>query len=276
MEVGVIGLGQIGGGVAQCLARADLLHAVYDIRPEAAAAIGGLPAPSATPAAVALDSDVVLIAVVDAAQTRAVLEGPDGILATARRGLIVVLLATVSLEDLGRLRATCAAAGVPLIDSGVAGGPRAADKGIVCLVGAEDEDLARALPALEGFARRVIHMGPPDAGMAAKIARNAIAMGCLRAGYEGAILAKAYGIDVKLLAEVIDETADSGIGPLMFLRRAADPASDAGEARFREAMRKVMVKDIEAGIALGRARQITLPLLDLAHGSSRQLSGLEP
>ena len=83
---------------------------------------------------------VVIVAVVDAAQTIAVLSGPDGVLAAARSDLAVVLLATVALDDLARLRALTDAAGVALIDSGVVGGLRARENGLICLVGAQDAD----------------------------------------------------------------------------------------------------------------------------------------
>ena len=87
------------------------------------------------------------------------LGGPNGVLAAARPGLNVVLLSTVSLKDLREIRALTDAAGVGLVDSGVTGGPKARENGLICLVGGEDSVLAEVRPVLDGFARSVAHDG---------------------------------------------------------------------------------------------------------------------
>jgi len=63
LRAGVVGLGMIGGGVAVSLANSGRpAAAVYDVRPEAADGLEGVPAPVGSPAAVAKASDVVLVA----------------------------------------------------------------------------------------------------------------------------------------------------------------------------------------------------------------------
>ena len=271
---GVIGLGQIGGGVALCLARAGLLQAVYDIRPDAGKDLRGQATIAGSPAELARKCDVIIVAVVSAEQTIDVLSGPDGVLAGAHPRSSVVLLATVGLGDLARIRAVTDTAGVPLIDCGVAGGPKSAENGIICLVGAEPEQLTRVRPVLDGFARYVAHMGGPGAGMAAKIVRNTIAVGCLRAGYEGAALAKAAGVDLAKIIQIIDDTADAGIGPLMLMGRPGDPSTDPAEARYRQSIHAQMVKDIQAALELGAMTEVGLPLLELTTKTSREVVGI--
>ena len=273
-KAGVIGLGQIGGGVAICLARAGVLTAVYDVRPDAAAKLEGVPAVAASPAEVTRACDVVLIAVVDAKQVRDVLTGTDGVLSQARPGLNVVLLATVSLKDLAGLRKLTDAAGVGLVDCGVTGGPAAARNGLVCLVGADDTLLEAVRPTLEAFALQVAHMGPPGAGMAAKIARNVIVYTTWRAGYEGARLASAAGVDVRKLAAAIDASATNVGGPTMWMSRA-DPATDAGEHALREATLGLLDKDLAAALDLAASLDIDLPMAVLAKKSARTIMGIE-
>ena len=89
---------------------------------------------------------------------------------------------------------------------------RPADDGQQC--GGDEQTLARVRPVLDGFARDVAVMGGPGAGMAAKIARNVIVYGCLRAGYEGAALARAAGVEVSRLARVVEDSADAVGGPM--------------------------------------------------------------
>jgi 3-hydroxyisobutyrate dehydrogenase len=273
---GVIGLGAIGGGVAICLARSGHLKAVYDIRKDASATLTGVPEVAASPAEVARQCDVVLIAVIDAKQTRDVLTGPEGVLSRARPGLNVVLLSTVSLEDLKGIRALTQAAGVGLVDSGVTGGINAARNGLVCLVGADDAAYSQVKAVLEGFAKTVVHMGGPGAGMAAKIARNVIVYGTLRAGYEGVLLAKAAGVDVRKLVAAVEASSESVGGPLMLLGREADPATDAAERKLRESVCVLLDKDLDAALELAKSVGASLPLAELARRTDRSVMGLEP
>jgi len=272
-RAGVVGLGMIGSGVALCLARAGMLEAVYDVRAEASDGLEGVPPVAATPAALAERCDTILIAVVSAEQTFDVLGGPDGILARSRPGMNIVLLATVSLDDLEEIRTRTNAAGVGLVDCGVTGGPRVRENGLVCMVGADDVTLAQVRPVLDGFARSVEHMGAPGAGMAAKIARNIIVYGCLRAGYEASAVARAAGVSVAQLARIVESSNDSVGGPMMVMGRPADPRSDPAEARTREGLRSLMVKDLDAALALGERLGLTLPLVELTRRTDREVSG---
>ena len=274
-KAGVIGLGVIGSGVALCLARAGILTAVYDVRKNAADELEGVPPVISSPRELAEKSDVVIIAVVSAEQTIDVLNGPDGVLAAARPDLNIVLVATVSLEALQKIRALTDAAGVGLIDCGVTGGQAARTNGLVCLVGATPERLAAVKPVLDGFAKSVAHMGGPNAGMAAKIARNVVVYGCLRAGYEGASLARAAGVDVRQLAQVIEDSSDGVGGPMMLMGRPGDPLTNPDEAKVREYVLGLMHKDLDAALDLGKALHVSLPLVELTQATGRETAGLK-
>src|ERR1700761_196823 len=273
-KAGVIGLGAIGGGVAVCLARSGHLAAVYDIRPEVVKDLEGVPPVVASPAELARRVDVVLIAVVSAKQTIDALSGPDGVLAAARPGLNVVLLSTVSLNDLSEIRALTDAAGVGLVDSGVTGGPKAKENGLICLVGGDSAVVEAVRPVLDGFARSVAYMGGPGAGMAAKIARNVVVYGCLRAGYEAAILCRGAGVKVADLAKVIEESSDSVGGPMMLMGRPRDPLTDPSEARLREYVRGLMIKDLDAAQELAATLGVKLPLVELTLRTDRSVVGI--
>lgn len=274
-KAGVIGLGVIGSGVSLCLARAGLLGAVYDVRREAAEGLEGVPAVTASAAELARHCDVVLIAVVSAQQTIDVLSGPDGVLAAARPGLDVVLLATVSIQELDKIRALVESAGVGFVDCGVTGGQAARKNGLVCLVGADPAILARVKPLLDGFAKSVAHMGGPGAGMAAKIARNVVVFGCLRAGYEGAALARAAGVDVQQLTRVIEDSSDGVGGPMMLMGRPGDPMTDPEEHKLREYVLHLMNKDLDAALDLGKSVNVALPLIELTRKTDRVVTGLD-
>lgn len=272
-KAGVIGLGAIGSGVALCLARSGQLAAVYDVRGDAADGLEGVPGLSLTPAAVAEAADIVIIAVVSAQQTIDVLSGPDGILAKARPGLTVILVATVAMEALKQIRALTDAASVALVDCGVTGGQQARNKGLVCLVGGKADDIERARPVIEGFAKDMAVMGGPGAGMAAKIARNVVVFGCLRAGYEAAVLCRNSGVDIGQLNEMIAASAEGVGGPMMLMVRD-DPFASEQEAAVRENVRTLMIKDLDAAIDLADGFGVTLPLIELTKKTDRAVVGL--
>jgi 3-hydroxyisobutyrate dehydrogenase-like beta-hydroxyacid dehydrogenase len=276
LQAGVIGLGQIGGGVAVCLARAGRLAAVYDVYPEVAAKLEGVPACVSSPAELASSCDVVIIAVVSAEQVRDALSGPDGLLSGARDDLTVVLMSTVSLPDLHSLSELAGAAGVKLVDCGVTGGPAAARKGLVCLVGADDADYQRVLPVLEDCSQTVVRMGGPAAGMAAKVARNVLVYGTYHAAYEAAKLAESAGVDLATLAAAIDASAASMGSPMAF-QLPLDPVQTGGrdEKLLRQATAEIMRKDLAAATELARALDIELQTPAGALGDYKGIFGLE-
>jgi 3-hydroxyisobutyrate dehydrogenase-like beta-hydroxyacid dehydrogenase len=261
-RAGVIGLGMIGAGVAVSLARRGRIPTVYDIRPDAADNLPGVPAPAGSPAEVARDSDVVLVAVVDADQARTVLNADDGVLAGAHPGLIVVLLSTVAVPVVHELARSCAAAGVALLDCGVTPGEQAAHNGLVAILGGDEATVAAAMPVLSDFAKQVVHCGPLGAGMATKIARNVITYGSWRAVDEAATLAKAAGVDPQKLITVIEEADPYGTTLLSWLRNQEN-ASDQVRALVPQVTR-LMDKDLAAAQELAADLGVSVPLVDVA------------
>lgn len=274
---GVIGLGGIGGGVAQCLQRSGQLAAIFDVRSEAADKVPGAPPISASPRDLAKASDCVLIAVLNGQQTIDVLSGPDGILAAEKAGQTVILLSTISMADLKTAQDLCADADVKLIDCGVTNGSRSAENGLICLAGGSEANLAAAKPVFDGFAESVIHMGGPGAGMAAKIARNTTYFGCIRAGYEGAVIARNYGVDLNQMREALsgDPNAGGGLEGALAMALRPDPEGDEQETGVRHYFMGLMVKDLEVAVEEAARFGARLPMVELILDNAQSTSGLE-
>ena len=136
-----------------------------------------MPTALGSPGEVAARSDIVFISVVDAEQARAALEGADGILRAARRGLVVLVTATVPVRAIRDLAGSCASRGVALLDCGVNLGSRAADNGLLLFVGGPDDVLRRVRPVLDDVAQQVMHCGPLGAGMATKLGCQVVTAG---------------------------------------------------------------------------------------------------
>lgn len=262
LRAGVVGLGMIGGGVAVSLARRGRVPAVYDIRADAADGLAGVPEPLASAADVARASDVVLVAVVDAGQARAVLVAADGLLSGAHPGMTVVLLSTVAVPVVHELAGLCAKSGVALLDCGVTPGDKAAENGMVAILGGDDAAVGHAMPVLEDFAKRVVHCGPLGAGMATKIARNLITYGSWTVVNEAATLARAAGVDPATLITVIESADPAGTTLLSWLRNQI-----AGREEIRALLpqvRALLDKDLAAAQDLARDLGVPVPVADLA------------
>lgn len=278
----VIGLGDIGAGVAGTLLGAGLDLTVCDVRPEALDRFRGSARVAASPAEAAAHSEVLLVAVVDDAQVRSVVAGPDGLLAGGAPGRTVVVLSTVATTTVAELAAEAEPRGISVVDCGVSGGPTAAAAGeLVCMVGGTDAAFELVRPVLDVLGSLVLHMGPLGAGLSAKLARNVVQYGSWLAAYEAQVLAEAAGIRLPLLAQAIRESDKriGGASTLMFREtvrplRPGDPA-DAGLIGPMGAAARLAHKDLRAAMALGSAVGVDLPLTVLTDDLCDRVFGMD-
>lgn len=206
-EIGFIGAsGMMGHGMAKNLqARGHTLRLTLRQRREPVAdllAAGALEA--ATPAELARTSEVVFLSVTGSPDVEAVLGGPDGVLAGARPGLIVVDCSTSEPASTAVLRERAASAGVVLVDAPLGRSPVQAEAGMLnVMVGAEPDVFARIEPLLRCFAENVFHVGGPGAGHTIKLLNNFIAQAICNATAEALGVAARAGVEPKKLIEVI-------------------------------------------------------------------------
>jgi 3-hydroxyisobutyrate dehydrogenase-like beta-hydroxyacid dehydrogenase len=249
--VGVIGAGAMGMGVVRSLRRAGMATSVHDVRPQAerdAAALGATIAASSSTVASACDVTIVLV--VDAGEVEAVLFGPQGFVAEARAGAVVVLSSTLAPDYVASLAPRLAAQSITLVDAPVSGGPARAHDGTMTIMAAgPPEALARCEPVFAVIARKVFRVGAA-AGDAAKfkIVNNLLAAVNLAAAGEALALAKRAGLDLHALTDVIN--ASSGAS-WIFADRV--PRALAGDFAPRAAAR-ILAKDV--GIAADFAARL--------------------
>ena len=281
LTAGVIGLGQIGRGLAAAIQRRGISLAVYDVNV-------GATEPFADSARVCGDlreigsvSDVLVVAVVDDTQVLEVLDPETGAAAALKEGSTVAVVSTVGLDTIRALADQLGRRGVGVVDCGVSGGAAAASDGeLVSMVGGESAEIDRALPVIEAFSSLVIRMGPPGAGQRAKLARNLIQFGSWLSAFEGQRLAEAAGIELSKLAEVV-RTSDrriGGVSTLMF-RPTTAPFGDADDEGLVAAMRSgasLAHKDLRAAIALGDELGVDLPVARLAEANIDSVFGVGP
>lgn len=203
LTVGVIGLGNIGGGVAANLTKAGYPVLGYDIEPARVAAAGATPADDAT--AIARAADLVILAV---ATQIAYDETLATLAANAKSGLVVADLCTFRIAIKQAADERLAAAGATYLDCPVSGARPQAEAGeLAMMVSGDASAFERVRPALESFTRAVTHVGAFPMSQKIKLALNLmIAVQNLLCA-EGFLFARKAGIDLDLFAEVVKGSA---------------------------------------------------------------------
>ena len=268
-DVGVIGLGAMGAGIAQSVRRAGHRVHAYDIRPGVAAAFaeqGGVACD--TLAAVGAACDVVVSVVVNAQQTENVLFGDGDLAAALRPGSVFVMCSTVDPSWSSALEARLAALGVLYLDAPISGGAAKAAAGEMTMMTAGSPAAYAACgPVLEAMAGKVYRLGDrAGAGSKVKIINQLLAGVHIAAAAEAMALGLREGVDADALYEVITHSAGNS---WMFENRMAHVL--AGDYTPLSAV-DIFVKDLGLVLDTARHSKFPLPLASTAHQMFMQAS----
>jgi 3-hydroxyisobutyrate dehydrogenase-like beta-hydroxyacid dehydrogenase len=167
--------------------------------------------------ALAAGSDIVILCVTGSPQVEMAFGGPQGLLAGASRGLVVIDCSTSEPDATARLREQCAAQGVTLIDAPLARTPVEAEAGkLNVMVGAEPADYAAIEPVLRCFAENIFHVGGPGAGHIIKLLNNFIAQAMCTSIAEAFAVGQRAGVDLGQLVKLVSAgLVNSGIFQIM-------------------------------------------------------------
>ena len=268
-NIGVIGLGAMGRGIADSLRRAGFRVHVCDVRPELAqafAADGG--SACATPAELASHCDVLVGVVVNAAQTEHVLFGDGGAAAAMRAGSVFVMCSTVDPGVSVRFEQRLAALGVLYLDAPISGGSAKAATGqMTMMTSGTPAAYAACQGVLDAIAARVYRLGDrAGAGSKVKIINQLLAGVHIAAAAEAMALGLREGVDAQALYEVITHSAGNS---WMFENRMAHVL--AGDYTPLSAV-DIFVKDLGLVLDTARASKFPLPLAATAHQMFMQAS----
>ena len=268
-NVGVIGLGAMGSGMARTLLRHGHAVRVFDVRAEAAqgfAAEGGIACSSLTE--LAQQCQVIVSVVVNAAQTEAVLFGEGGCAAAMARGSVWVMCSTVDPNWSMALEARLATLGILYIDAPISGGAAKAASGEMTMMTAGVPAAYAAVgPLLDAMAAKVYRLGDrAGAGSKVKIINQLLAGVHIAAAAEAMALGLREGVDAAALYEVITHSAGNS---WMFENRMAHVL--AGDYTPLSAV-DIFVKDLGLVLDVARATKFPLPLSSTAHQMFMQAS----
>ena len=268
-NVGLIGLGAMGSGMAGSLRSHGCYVHVFDVRQpvaQAFAAQGGVAC--ASPAELAAHCDVIVSVVVNAAQTEAVLFGDNGCAAAMRPGSVFVMCSTVDPGWSIAMEARLAALGILYVDAPISGGAAKAASGqMTMMTAATPEAYAAVGPLLDAMAAKVYRLGnQAGAGSKVKIINQLLAGVHIAAAAEAMALGLREGVDAHALYEVITHSAGNS---WMFENRMAHVL--AGDYTPLSAV-DIFVKDLGLVLDVARASKFPLPLSSTAHQMFMQAS----
>ena len=265
LRVGVIGLGNMGEGMAMNLVAKGFPTVVHDLRPEPVERLAELGAKSAaTPFEVGRQSDIAMVAVFSGEQVEAALlpgGGDDGLIAGMDAGGIVCVNSTVSPGLIRRLAEAASEKGVVVIDVAMSGGGDVAARAgaLTFMAGGEVEVFERCRPVLEAMATTVHHVGPLGAGVTSKIINNFLAVQNVSSVREALRLSTALGFEEEAILAIVN----SAVG-------ASWASEHWGAIRTQEAnhtlgpggIALMASKDLHLAADFGRDTNTPMPLLD--------------
>jgi 3-hydroxyisobutyrate dehydrogenase-like beta-hydroxyacid dehydrogenase len=254
-QIGYVGLGVMGGGVARRLLEAG--HQVTGhnrTRSKAEPLIAAGMAFAETPREAAEHSDVVFSMVTNTAALAAVTEGPDGILAGLAPGKLYVDMSTVSPAASRELAGRVAETGAAMLDAPVSGSVITLEEGkLSVIVGGDAAAFERVLPILRDIGPTVTHVGGNGQAVLMKIATNLSLAVQMLAFSEGVLLAEKGGIS---RADAVRVLTNSAIASPMVRYRGPFVIEMPEEAWFDCNM---MQKDMLLALDLGRELDVPLP-----------------
>lgn len=257
IAVGVIGLGNMGRGMALTLKGAGHRIIGFDVAEATRAALAGQGIETvATIGEVVAAADMVILSLPTADIVEAVVSGEGGILAHARAGVVIVDTSTSHPETSRKLAALLKAKDMAFIDAPVSGGPKGAATGAMTMViGADNADLARVMPVLERMSAKRVHIGPVGAGNVAKIVNNLLCAAHLLTAAEAVRIAGAAGVDAERLLEGLNAgSGRSGVTLANFPTWILNGAFDSGFTM------KLMRKDVRLAAQFVGELGLSLPL----------------
>ena len=269
MDVGLVGLGAMGRGMAASLRRGGHEVHVCDVRADAAAAFaaeGGLAC--ANPAEVARACEVIISVVVNAQQTEEVLFGVRGCAASMKKGSVFVMCSTVDPQWSIALEGRLESMGLAYLDAPISGGAARAAKGeITMMTSGKPAAFAKCGSVLESMAAKVYRLGDrAGPGSTVKIVNQLLAGVHIAAAAEAMALGIRAGVKAEDIYEVITHSAGNS---WMFENRMAHVL--AGDYTPLSAV-DIFVKDLGIVLDTARASKFPLPLASTAHQMFMQAS----
>ena len=214
-NIGVIGLGDMGSGLAKNLLANGFCVFGLDLKPDRQAAFTNIGGNLVNDAAeLGRRVDAAFVMVMNGDQAKSVILGPDGLVENMHQGGVVILSATIKPHEAVEIGAAMQGSGIDLIDTPVSGGFPGAQGGTLTMMAAAPDDvMVRARPVLEAVSASIHHVGTKAGdGQTVKACLQSLIGSVFSATFEAAALAAKAGVSGDVLLNVFStSSAGSGI-----------------------------------------------------------------
>ena len=206
MNTGVVGLGDMGSGLAKNLIKSGFPSSGFDLsesRMKAFSDLGGSPAASVKD--LARKTDVAFVMVMTGDQAKSVILGDDGLAANMPKGSVIILTATIKPNEATEIGKALNGTGIGLVDSPVSGGFPGAQGGTLTMMAAgSDADIKTARPAMEAISSTIWKVGDqPGQGQTVKACLQSLLGAMFSATFEAAAMAAKAGISGQAFYNVV-------------------------------------------------------------------------
>lgn len=258
-EIGFVGLGVMGAGMALTLLREGFTVRGYDVSLDKVDALekhGLIPARSLSQVATPL----VFLSLPRAINVEEVLFGNDGLSDKLKSGSIVVDTSTISVSASRSLATRLAAIGIHFVDAPVSGGKKGAAEGkLSCMVGGSAETFAAVEPILSVIAgAALVHIGPTGAGLLCKACNQIVQAGTMLGVAEAIALCRKAEVDPDRVRGAMLGGAARSHMLENHAKRLIDRAFEPG---FRS---ELMLKDLGVVLETCRDHGVFAPIVALA------------
>ncbi|MFG6159407.1 NAD(P)-dependent oxidoreductase [Halomonas sp. 1390] len=227
--VTVIGLGNMGRGMALTLHRAGFTVQGSDIDADARQRLTDEGIASLAPEAIGA-SDVYLLSLPTSAHVERVLKDAPGLLTLAPAGSVIMDTSTSDPGVTRRLAAEVEAKGLEWLDAPVSGGPAGAISGqLGMLLGGSAATVARLQSVLDALSARATHVGGPGSGHVVKLANNYLCAAHLLTTAEAVAMASRAGVDPQACLQGLNSSSGrSAVSEVNFPRWILSESFDSG------------------------------------------------
>jgi len=214
MRAGVIGLGDMGSGLASNLIKNGFSTTGFDLSADRMAALqelGGNPASDV--AEVGQNSDAVYVMVMNGDQVKSVIFGDGGLLSHMSKGGAIILTATIKPREAREIGVAMEGSGIELIDSPVSGGFPGAQGGTLTMMASAPNAVLDKFSAVMEAVSANIHRVGTEAGMGQtmKSCLQTLIGSIFSATFEASVLAAKAGVSGQALYDVFS-TSGAGCG----------------------------------------------------------------
>ena len=213
MNVGIIGVGLMGHGIALNILKAGFSLVLMDHpgnQPVSDLIRMGATRQSSS-AAIAADADLIILCVTGAPQVEAVLTGESGVISALKDGAIIVDCSTSLPETTEKMASLVTAAGGHFLDAPMTRLARQAREGTLnILVGGDAETLEAARIVLDTFTENIDHVGGIGSGHRMKLLHNYVSIGHMTLLAEAAAQAADANLDPNIFVDVLTKGGGAG------------------------------------------------------------------